>query len=342
MSRNAFPKQFHDVLGTGDTLIQQTYQRAARFISPQNILVVTNGQYLELIRKQLPDLPTQNILLEPYARNTAPCVAYALFKVLNRNPLGQLLILPSDQYIQNEELYQLTLQKSLVEARTGGKIITIGITPTRPDTGYGYIQFIPSEPPTDFMKVRTFTEKPTLEVAKHFIASGDFVWNSGVFVASGQTLADAYRRHLPDMFEQFSGITAGLDTPQEIETLIPVYETCQQISIDHGIMEKYDNVFVIPGTFGWSDLGTWKSLYERVHKDDEANSQTPNTRFYHSHGNLVKCVNSAQGKLVILHGVDNLIVVDNGETLLICNMDDEQEIKEIVLDLKKDKLNRYV
>ena len=332
MSRSEFPKQFHDILGRGKSLIQETFERFASFIPEQNIYVVTNDRYYDLVKEQLPQMTDDQILLEPVGRNTAPCVAYACYKINKINPNAVFVVAPSDHLIAKEDVFKENIQLGLNACSQNDMIMTLGIKPTRPDTGYGYIQFIEEENAPGFYKVKTFTEKPNLEVAKSFLESGDFVWNGGIFLFSAKSILKAFGEYLPDMGELFQEIAHTYYTSDEAEAINETYAVCKNISIDYGIMEKADNVYVIPSDFGWSDLGTWTSVHENSEKDFHGNAVQGSAIVYESYNNMVKA--SKEGKLVVLKGLDGYIVVDTDDALLICKKDDEQFIKEIVGDLK--------
>lgn len=341
MSRSGRPKQFLDVLGTGQTLIQQTYERFLAIIPQENIWVVTNSQYTNLVKDQLPDLPVQNILPEPVGRNTAPCVAYAAFRIHQVNPKARMVVAASDHLILNPEKFR----KDILLALTATKediIMTLGIQPTRPDTGYGYIQYLesPETQETGYHKVKTFTEKPTREIALSFIQSGDFLWNSGLFIFSTKTILKAFEKFMPELYELFSGIRKELNGPNEPSAIKSVYDRCKNISIDNGIMELADNVFVIPGHFGWSDLGTWVSLYQEYPKDYLGNAVYGKGMIYNSSNNIIRV--EKKDKLVLIEGLEKYIIVDTDNVLLICKMDSEQRIKEFVSDVRKNSGEDFV
>lgn len=339
MSRTNFPKQFHDILGMGKSMIQMTYDRYNGFVPQENIFVVTNERYGGLVKEQLAGIRDSEILLEPVGRNTAPCVAYAAFKIRQRNPDACIMVVGSDYLIRNTENLLKDSVIGLDKAREESAIMTLGIRPTRPDTGYGYIQFLESEEKASFFKVKMFTEKPDLEVAKNFLQSGDFLWNSGMFFVSLKTILDAFGTFLPDMYEIFNGLSSRLDTEEEAEAIREGYEKCRNESIDFGIMEKAENVFVIPSSFDWSDLGTWGSVYEHMEQDYLGNAVQGEVMAFSSANNLVRVHDSK--KLVVLHGVNDFIVVDTGDVLLICKKEDEQEIKTVVSEVKKNFNGQY-
>ncbi len=335
MSKSSFPKQFLDILGTGETLIQQTFSRLERICPPENILIVTNTNYKNLCLEQLPNVVESNILCEPAMRNTAPCVAYAAFKIQSMNEDANMIIAASDHIILKEDEFVRVTNDCLDIVAKNDVLLTLGITPSRPDTGYGYIQF--SEDNLSgykkARKVKTFTEKPNQELALNFLDSGDFLWNSGMFIWSAKSITLAYRKHLRDMHEVFDEGKQFYNTINEKEFIDRVFPACKNISIDYGIMEKSENVYVYPADFGWSDLGTWGSLYSHLELDEYKNAiQGKNVMMYDSSDNLVKV---SDDKLVVLQGLNGYIVVENEGTILVCKKEDEQKIKQFVADLKQ-------
>ena len=341
ISRSSHPKQFIDILGTGKTLIQNTYERFLKVCPKENIYVVTNENYTKLVKQQLPDMADGQILTEPVMRNTAPCVAYGCFKIESLNPEAVIVVAPSDQQILDEDAFVSAIEKSLQTAASTDSLITLGIKPSRPDTGYGYIQYTDQAINQDFHKVKTFTEKPTLEIAKTFIQSGDFLWNAGIFVWSAQAIVKAFGRHLPEMHEIFAEARPVYNTEEEKSYVHKAYQQCINISIDYGIMEKADNVYVLPSAFGWSDLGTWASIYDLAEKDYVGNAVIPSEKviMYDSSNCMV---NVPGEKLVILQGLHDFIVVESNNTLLICPRDQEQNVKQVVADVKAKFGTRYI
>jgi mannose-1-phosphate guanylyltransferase len=334
ISRTVHPKQFIDILGTGKTLIQSTYERFSKIVPEENILIVTNEQYKDLVKKQIPGIQDQQILTEPVMRNTAPCVAYGMYKIKKMNSEAAVVVAPSDHLILEEDAFRDHILKSLEAASQHDCLITLGIKPTRPDTGYGYIQFNDERLTGDFHKVKTFTEKPDLEIAKTFLQSGDFLWNAGIFVWSVESILKAFTEHLPEINDIFKQGIGAYQTPKEKEFIQKAYYQCTNISIDYGIMEKADNVYVMPSAFGWSDLGTWASVYELSEKDYMGNAvvQQEGVMMYDSANCMV---NVPAGKKVILRGLNDFIVVEANNTLLICPRDQEQSVKQIVADVKQ-------
>jgi mannose-1-phosphate guanylyltransferase len=332
-SRTGNPKQFHDVLGTGRTLLQQTADRFDGVCPSQNIFVVTSTEYKDLVKAQLPQLADDQILLEPARRNTAPCIAYAAYKIAARNPEANLVIAPADHIILKEEAFRQDIRTALAATADSNKIVTLGIRPSRPDTGYGYIQYL-LEPNTQVHKVKAFKEKPNLEWAVKFIESGEYVWNAGIFVWNAQTVMNSFAQHLPDMAEAFEDGREFYFTPGEATYIEKAYSWCKNVSIDVGIMEnagKAGNVYVVLSDFGWSDLGTWKSLYEVSGKDEHHNVVDGHAMLYNTQNCIIK---TPADRLVAINGLDGFIVAEYDNVLLICRKDDEQKVKEFVADAK--------
>jgi mannose-1-phosphate guanylyltransferase len=340
MSRTNFPKQFLDILGIGKTLIQATYERFANFIPAENIYVVTSNEYINIVKKQCPDIPLQNILGEPSRKNTAPCIAYISFKLMQLDPLASLIVAPSDHLILDTIAYKKVSMEALAFVNKHNAFITLGIKPTYPNTGYGYIQYEQHAVTDNVFKVKTFTEKPNLELAKAFLASGEFLWNAGIFIWQVKNIITAFEKYLPEMYDVFSAEREKFNTPAETKAINSIYPQCTNISIDFGIMEKADNVYVIPSSFGWSDLGTWNSAYENLDKDYLGNAVAgENVIVFDSHRNMVHNNND---KLFVLQGLEDFIVVDTDDVLLICKKDKEQDIKEYVAEVKRNKGERYL
>ncbi|QXV64568.1 mannose-1-phosphate guanylyltransferase [Mucilaginibacter sp. 21P] len=341
ISRTSHPKQFIDILGTGKTLIQNTYERFLKVCPKENIYVVTNENYTDLVKQQLPDMADNQILTEPVMRNTAPCVAYGCFKIESLNPDAAIVVAPSDHLILDEAAFITAIEKSLKTASENDLLITLGIKPSRPDTGYGYIQYTDETLNDDFHKVKTFTEKPTLELAKTFIQSGDFLWNAGIFVWSAKAIVDSFNQHLPEMHEIFAEARSVYNTDEEKTFVHKVYQRCINISIDYGIMEKAPNVYVLPSEFGWSDLGTWASIYQLAEKDYVGNAVIPADKviMYDSSNCMV---NVPEGKLVIIKGLHDFIVVESDNILMISPRSEEQGVKQVVADVKQQFGTKYV
>ena len=334
VSRSSHPKQFIDILGTGKTLIQQTYERFTRTVPKENIFIVTNDIYTGLVKEQLPELNEAQILAEPIMRNTAPCIAYGCYKISQINPNACVVIAPSDHLILDTEGFVHAINLSLQTAASNDCLITLGIKPSRPDTGYGYIQFNSVILDKDFHKVKSFTEKPNIDLAKTFIQSGEFLWNAGIFVWSVKNIIKAFKQHLPEINDVFKEGENVYNTAGEQEFIQKAYYQCTNISIDYGIMEKADNVYVLPSEFGWSDLGTWASVYDLIDKDYVGNAVLPSEKviMYDSSNCMV---NVPKGKVVILQGLHDFIVVENNNTLLICPRSEEQNVKQVVADVKQ-------
>ncbi len=342
MSTTNHPKQFHDVLGIGKSLLQMTFERLNHLAPKENIFIVTNEIYENQVLEQLEGISKDQVLLEPMMRNTAPCIAYAAFKIYQKNPDARLIVAPSDHLITNEIEFNKNIETALETAEKEQTLITLGIKPSSPDTGYGYIQYLLDETAenTAIKKVKLFTEKPNLEIAKQFIESGDFLWNSGIFIWTSKAIIKAFEGYLPDMYELFEEGNKYYNTLEEKDFINKIYPTCQKESIDYGIMEKADNVFVLPVSFGWSDLGTWGSLYNHISKDTEENATVNNnTMFYESSNNIV---NIEKGKLAVIQGLDDYIIVDKNNTLLICKKEEEQKIKQFVQDVRLEKGEEFV
>ena len=340
MSRTALPKQFLDVLNTGKTLVQWTYKRYAKFIPAENIFIVTSEEYVDIVKKQLPMLPIDNILAEPSKKNTAPCIAYISFKLAQMNPDAKCIVAPSDHLILEEDRFQAIALEALDFVDHIKALVTLGIQPTHPNTGYGYIQYEGLEVAKDVFKVKTFTEKPDLEIAKSFLESGDFLWNAGIFAWKINSILTAFEKYQPEMYELFDQEKMHFNTPAEKTAIQKIYPQCTNISIDIAIMEKANNVYVMPASFGWSDLGTWNSAYENMEKDYFGNAVASDNVIVID---ATKCmINSPKDKLVVVQGLDDFIVVDTKDVLLICSRDKEQSIKEYVAEVKRNKGDKYI
>ena len=340
MSRTDFPKQFLDILNTGRTLIQGTLDRFIKFIPAENIYVVTSEQYKDIVAQQLPEIPVANILCEPSRKNTAPCVAYIAHKLLHLNPDANLICAPADHIILEQDNFKKTCLDALKFTAHIKALVTLGIKPTHPNTGYGYIQYEQQAAAENVYKVKTFTEKPDLQLAKTFIASGDCLWNAGIFVWQVKNIVAAFEKLLPELNELFETEKANFNTAAEKEAIERIYPQCVNISIDYGIMEKADNVYIIPSSFGWSDLGTWGSAYENLNKDYLENAVAGNNVVViDATKNMVHADNK---KLVVLQGLDDFIVVDTSDVLLICKKEKEQAIKEYVAEIKRSKGDKFL
>lgn len=338
LSRTSKPKQFLDILNIGKTLIQITYERYLPLCDKENIFIVTNEEYVGLIHEQLPDIKKEQLLVEPSRKNTAPCVMYACHKIHHINPNAKIIVAPSDHVILKENEYLETIRKGFDFIDTNDSLITLGIRPTRPDTGYGYIQFLDSS--SDVKKVKTFTEKPTREIAETFLKSGDFLWNSGMFIWSSAAIIKAFEKYLPEMLEAFQGGENVYNTDNEYDFISSAYSQSTNISIDYGIMEKANNVYVIPSEFGWSDVGTWGSIYEIYEKDYLQNAVDGKlVKLYDASNNMISVTDT---KLVVIQGLDGYCVIDTPDVLLIIKKEEEQEIKQITTDMKRIKLDKFL
>ncbi len=343
MSRTTHPKQFIDILGTGETLIRQTFNRFKRICPIENILIVTNEIYKDLVKTQIPEIPDNNILLEPIMRNTAPCIAYANYKIMAVNPDANIVVAPSDHLILKEDEFIKDIEAAFEAATENDWLFTLGIKPSRPDTGYGYIQFDESseyEKNPKVKKVVTFTEKPNHDLAKKFLESGDFLWNAGIFIWSLKSINKAFELYLDDVNNLFKEGCGKYNTPDEQAFIKETYTVCRKISIDYGIMEKADNVHVISSDFGWSDLGTWGSLYDIRSKDDNRNAVVgQNVMLYDTKDCIVTM---PADKLVVLQGLNGYIVVEDDDSLLVCKKDEEQQIRVFVNNIKLEKGEKFI
>ena len=329
-SRSNYPKQFHDVMDTGSFLLQLTIERFEGICPKENIYIVTNQIYKEIVEEQLPFLGEEQILLEPAGKNTAPCVAYAAYKINQLNPDANIVVSPADHIILKESLFRKKIETALTYAEDGNSLVTLGITPSRPDTGYGYIQF--EKEGDEVHQVIQFTEKPDLATAEKLVESGDYVWNAGIFVWSAKAIMKAFETHLPEMHVLFSKETKKYFTDLEQEMVERIYNTCESISIDYGIMEKAKNVFMVPSNIGWSDLGTWKSLYEVKAKDCDDNVIDGNIVTYDVKDSIIK---TPKERLVVVQGLRSYIVAEYDNVLMICSKNEEQKVKKFVEDIKK-------
>lgn len=332
-SRNSYPKQFLDFFGTGRSLLQMTFERVLPLVPAENIYVVTNEAYRSTTIKQLPKIDPCHVLCEPARRNTAPCIAYAVGMISGRTQDANILVAASDHLITDERAFQDTIARGLQFVATHDCLLTLGMKSTRYETGYGYIKLgdaagekavrLKLDKADGILPVERFTEKPDLEHAKQFVDSGQYVWNSGMFLWNLRTIDRAFKQHLPEIYDFYTSEYFGLD-----EYLLMAFPQCPSVSIDYGIMEKADNVCVLPADFGWSDLGTWGSLYDLSEKDADRNVTLKcEAQYYNAHDNIVTL---ADGKLAVIDGLDNYIVAEQGNVLLICPKPDEQNIKQFV------------
>ena len=329
-SRTDCPKQFLDFLGTGRSLIQMTYDRFVRLIPKENIFIASNEVYKDLILEQLPEMQEDRILLEPQRRNTAPCIAWAAYHIQAINPNANIVVAPSDHLILNETAFLSVIEQGFDFVSSRPALLTLGITPNRPETGYGYIQ-VGENGENGISTVKTFTEKPNAELAKVFVESGEFFWNAGIFLWNVQSIIKAIQRYLPEISSRFEEGIPVYNTDAEKDFIAHNFPACPNISIDFGVMEKASNVFMLQADFGWSDLGTWGSLYDRLAKDKEDNVVLKcKTLMYESKGNIV----AVPRKLVVLNGLEDFIVAESDNVLLICKKEEEQRIRQFVTDAK--------
>ena len=337
-SRVEKPKQFLDVLGIGQSLLQMTFDRFKEITGASNIYIVTNDKYKSLVVEQLPEMKEEQILLEPFQRNTAPCIAYACYKIGQENPEANIVVSPSDHLVFKQDVFTKIVSQALEISSSDDNLVTIGVTPNRPETGYGYIQYVEEEG-SEIKKVKTFTEKPAKELAMKFIESGDFVWNAGIFVWTAKAIKNAFTNYLPEMDEIFAGIAKHFYTEQEQAAVDDAYAQCKNISIDYGIMEKAGNVYVVLGDFGWSDLGSWRSLYEVSDRDENNNMVKANALLYDTKNCTIK---GPKKKLIVVSGIDNCLITQHGNAILICNKESNTELKTIVHDIQTSKLNKFL
>ncbi|MCF6351045.1 MAG: mannose-1-phosphate guanylyltransferase [Flavobacteriaceae bacterium] len=346
MSTREYPKQFHDMLGIGESLLQRTFNRFAKLIPKENIFISTNKNYKNLVLEQLPTTNEKQLLLEPIMRNTAPCILYASLKINDLNKDAIIVVAPSDHWIENETEFLKNVTTAFKACAKKEILMTLGIQPSNPNTGYGYIQYdvstnliIPENSrqinsiTNNIKKVANFTEKPNLKKAKQFINEGNYLWNAGIFVWSSQSILNAFQKHLPKMKKILCSNNKIWNTDFENDFIENNYKNLESISIDFGILEKATNVHVLPVEFGWNDLGTWGSLYEKLPKDDTKNTVVnAKTLFRNASNNMVR---TSKGKYVVIQGLNNFIVVEKDDVLLICPKNEEQDIKQIVTEVKE-------
>ena len=344
VSRNARPKQFLDILGTGRSFLQATVNRFKKIIPPENILIVSAQQYKELISEQVPEIPAENVLLESRKRNTAPCIAYATYKLYKKDPNAAVVVTPADHLILNEELFLETVDTVLTTACQSDNLFTLGIKPTRPETQYGYIQANKASAKVvnghTSYQVKTFTEKPDAEMAKVLYESGEFLWNSGIFIWSLKSIKRELETHLPDLAASFSEIMDFFYTPKEQEKVDEIYSGCDSISIDYGLMEKTSVCWVFEASFGWSDLGTWESLYVHYNKDDNGNLVNAPSSMLVDVKNSIVATNE-KDKLMVVKGMENFMIISTKDVLLVCPRD-EKEFKALTAELTINNLSKYM
>ena len=330
-SKEEKPKQFLDFLGTGRSLLQGTFDRFKKMMPIENIYVITNDAYEEMTKKQLPELQDHQILCEPMRRNTAPAIAFAMYRIQAVNPQANIVVAPSDHLVLKEEDFIADIVNGLDFVEQNSMLLTLGIQPGRPETGYGYIQ-LPKKEMSGIQKVKTFTEKPNYELAKKFVESGEFVWNSGIFIWNVKSILAALRAHLPDIVNQFDTGKHLFGTSDEKKFINETFSFCPNISIDYGVLEKADNVYVNISNFGWCDLGTWSAFHEVSARDENDNTSLHcKSLFIESSDNIVAM---SDGKLVVVQGLEGYVVAESDNVLLICKKSEEQRIKHFVADVK--------
>jgi mannose-1-phosphate guanylyltransferase len=333
-SREEQPKQFLDIMGTGKSLIRQTFERFNIFIPAENIFVVTNVNYKAMVNEHLPELSDNQILCEPVMRNTAPCIAYASYKIKGINENANIVVAPSDHLIEDSSEFVARIEQGLKHVKSN-RVLTLGIKPSRPDTGYGYIEFNQGVENENIKPVTQFREKPNVDKAKEYLEQGNFVWNSGIFLWNVNTILQSFENHLPQIATIFKEGEKNLNTNREVSFIESNFPKCENISIDYGVMERSDNIDVMLCDFGWSDLGTWGSLYDKLQKDEKGNATLGANHFLRETTNSI--VKSNPDKKIVIQGLDELIVIDTEDTLLICNKNDEQKIKALVKELSQNK-----
>ena len=336
VSTAEYPKQFHDMLGSGFSLIQKTFNRLNRFVPKENILVLTNESYNDLVLEQLPMLKQEQVVLEPAMRNTAPCILYAALKIKKQNPNAVMIVAPSDHWIEDENAFENDVKQCFAKCENEEVLCTLGIKPTFPNTGFGYIEF-DKNPDLEIKKVNQFREKPDYKTAKEFISKGNFLWNAGIFMWSVKTIVDAFKAFQPEQYQLFYSGMDSYNTAEEKSFIANNYALAENISIDYAILEHSKSIYVLPATFDWNDLGTWGSLYDKLDKNDNSNAVVGAQLLdRNASGNIVRTKND---KVVVLDSLDNFIVVDKEDVLLICPKEKEQDIK-VILNEVKDKFGK--
>ena len=337
ISTKKYPKQFCDIMNVGKSFLQQTYERALQLFEPQNIFIVTGTAYEAITREQIPGIPLENILKEPFGKNTAPCIAYAAYKIAGINPDATMVVVPSDHFIYNDDIYNANILQGISFVEQSKGLLTIGIKPTRPETGYGYIQVKKGKLSKNILKVKTFTEKPDIEIAKIFLKSGDFLWNAGIFIWKVKEIINEFKNHLEDIWILFEKDYKNKENPDSPENIEHIYSQCTSISIDFGVMERSSEVYVVNGEFGWSDVGTWHAFHEISQKDENRNV------FESSHILLLdskECIiNVPSQRKVVIQGLNNYIVAEKEDVLMICNREHEDNIRHFEDMLKQHEKN---
>ncbi len=333
VSTSGFPKQFHDMLGTGDTLIQKTFSRLSNLIPKENIFILTNEKYNDLVLEQLPEVTQRQVVLEPAMRNTAPCILYAALKIQKENPNATMIVAPSDHWIEDEQAFTNNVQQAFEYCAENNALMTLGIQPSFPNTGYGYIEYDKTEN-TTIKSVSQFREKPDYNTAKDFIAQGNFLWNAGIFMWSAKSVIAAFKQMQPALYALFEKGIPVYNTPDEQQFIEENYPKAENISVDYAIMEGATNVMVAKATFDWNDLGTWGSLYDKLDKDTNANAVVKaKVLAQNSNGNMIR---TATEKIVVVDGLQDYIIVDKDDVLMIYPKSKEQNIKQVVSKVKKE------
>lgn len=340
-SRQKTPKQFLDILGTGKTMLQATFSRYSYCTPKENIFVITHESYLGMVQDNLPDLPIENIICEPSRKNTAASAGYIAYKLIQKDPNANILISPVDHIIIDERAFERQVFEAFDFTAHHDALLTLGIKPTRPDSGYSYIQYKSESEQENIYKVKTFTEKPGIDLARTFLKSGDFLWNSGIFIWRAQTIIEAFKKYLPELHEVFQQAQSFFHTEGEQQMMDLLYAQLTNISLNYGILERAQNIYVSPSFFGWSDLGSWSSAYERSEKDylGNASPSSSNVMIIDAANCMVK---APKNKLVVLQGLDEFIVVDTPDVLLICERHKEQQIKGYMAEIRRNKGEKYL
>lgn len=326
MSTPEFPKQFVDVLGRGRTMIQMTVERFAPLCPLENVWVVTSEDYVDIVKSQIPQIPESNILAEPCARNTAPCIAYACWKIMLRHPSANIVVTPSDALVTDVEEFRRIIRNALAFASEGERVVTLGVKPTRPETGYGYIAASGRVDGSEICAVESFREKPDLETARRYLEAGNYFWNAGIFVWNVETIVSSIRRFTPDLASRMDRMAESFYTLDEKKVVEEIFPTCEKISIDYAVMEKADYIYTYPSDFGWSDVGTWGSLWTLLPHDDNGNAVVgENVHLYECRGCIV---HASDASSVVLEGIEDSIVVERAGRILVCRLSEEQRIKE--------------
>ena len=332
VSTSSNPKQFHDMLGTGKTLIQKTFDRLNKFIPTENILILTNEQYNGLVLEQLPMVKQGQVVLEPAMRNTAPCILYASLKIQKMNPNAVMIVAPSDHWIEDEEAFEKDVTACFNKCEVENALCTLGIQPTFPNTGFGYIEFEKGSD-QNIKKVSQFREKPDYETAKEFLAQGSFLWNAGIFMWSVETIVEAFKKYQPGQYQLFGKGISCYNTSEERTFIQENYPKAENISIDYAILEQSKSIYTLPATFDWNDLGTWGALYDKLEKDENENAVVnADTLLENAKGNMIR---SPKGKVVVVDGLEDYIIVDKEEVLLIYPKDKQQDIKKVLTQVKE-------